>query len=71
MPNNSSCQRKAPNVIVDFFMVQESIAKAKNICSERLEVRRTARSLDTEITRLRANIETQREHQGNREEIVR
>lgn len=54
-----------------FFMVQEYIAKAKNICSERLEVRRTARSLDTEITRLRANIETQREHQGDREEIVR
>lgn len=52
-------------------MVQESMAKAKNICSERLEVRRTARSLDTEITRLMANIETQREHQGNREEIVR
>lgn len=52
-------------------MVQESIAKAKKICSEQLEVRRTARSLDTEITRLKFQIETQREHQGNREEIVR
>lgn len=71
MQNNSPCQRKALNVIEDFFMVQEYIAKAQNICSERLEVRRTARSLDTEITRLRANIETQREHQGDREEIVR
>lgn len=52
-------------------MVQESIAKAKTFCSERLEVRRTARSLDTEITRLHSKIETQTEHQGNREDIVR
>lgn len=52
-------------------MVQDSIAKAKEICSEQLEVRRTAKSLDTEITRLKFKIETQTEHQGNREEIVR
>uniref|UniRef100_H3D3W7 Structural maintenance of chromosomes protein 6 n=1 Tax=Tetraodon nigroviridis TaxID=99883 RepID=H3D3W7_TETNG len=51
--------------------LQESIAKAKKFCSEQLEVRRTARSLDTEITRLKSKIETQREHQGDREEIVR
>lgn len=52
-------------------MFQESTAKAIEICPERLEVRRTAKSLDTEISRLKANIETQREHQGDREEIVR
>lgn len=52
-------------------MVQESISKAKKIWSERLEVRRTPRSLDTEITRLKVKIDTQMEHQGNREEIVR
>lgn len=52
-------------------MVQESIAKAKKICPEQLEVRRTPRSLDTEITRLKVKIATQREHQGDREQIVR
>lgn len=52
-------------------MVQESIAKAKEICPEQLVVRRTARSLDTEISRLKVKIATQREHQGDRGEIVR
>ncbi|XP_056873039.1 structural maintenance of chromosomes protein 6-like [Takifugu flavidus] len=51
--------------------LQESIAKAKEICPEQLVVRRTARSLDAEITRLKVKIATQREHQGDREEIVR
>lgn len=67
----SKCHSSALIPINRLFMVQESIAKAKKICSEKLEVRRTARSLDTEITRLKFKIETQREHQGNREEIVR
>lgn len=52
-------------------MVQESIAKAKEIWPEQLAVRRTARSLDAEINRLKVKIATQREHQGDREEIVR
>lgn len=52
-------------------MVQESIAKAKEICPEQLVVRRTAKSLDSEISRLKAKIATQSEYQGDREEIVR
>lgn len=59
------------SLINRYFLVQESIAKAKEICPEQLVVRRTARSLDTEITRLKVKIATQREHQGDREEIVR
>lgn len=52
-------------------MVQESVAKATRICPERLEVRRTARSLDSEISRLKVKISTQTEYQGDREEVVR
>ncbi|XP_019953345.2 structural maintenance of chromosomes protein 6 [Paralichthys olivaceus] len=51
--------------------VQASVSKASEICAERLEVRRTARSLDSEISRLKVKISTQQEQQGDREEIVR
>uniref|UniRef100_A0A3B4A2C9 RecF/RecN/SMC N-terminal domain-containing protein n=1 Tax=Periophthalmus magnuspinnatus TaxID=409849 RepID=A0A3B4A2C9_9GOBI len=49
--------------------LEASIAKASEICAERLEVRRTARSLDTEINRLKVKISTQQEQQGDREEV--
>lgn len=52
-------------------MVQTSVAKATTICPERLEVRRTARSLDSEISRLKVKITTQQEQQGDREDVVR
>uniref|UniRef100_UPI0037E8A562 structural maintenance of chromosomes protein 6 n=1 Tax=Semicossyphus pulcher TaxID=241346 RepID=UPI0037E8A562 len=51
--------------------LQTSVAKATEICPERLEVRRTPRSLDTEISRLKVKITTQQEQQGDREEVVR
>ncbi|XP_054474531.1 structural maintenance of chromosomes protein 6-like [Anoplopoma fimbria] len=51
--------------------LQASVAKATKICPERLEVRRTARSLDSEINRLKVKITTQQEQQGDREEVVR
>ncbi|XP_053192459.1 structural maintenance of chromosomes protein 6-like [Scomber japonicus] len=51
--------------------LQTSISKAQEICPERLEVRRTARSLDSEINRLKVKITTQQEQQGDREEVVR
>ncbi|XP_028460510.1 structural maintenance of chromosomes protein 6 [Perca flavescens] len=51
--------------------LQISVAKATEICPERLEVRRTARSLDSEINRLKVKITTQQEQQGDREEVVR
>uniref|UniRef100_A0A665WVQ6 Structural maintenance of chromosomes protein 6 n=1 Tax=Echeneis naucrates TaxID=173247 RepID=A0A665WVQ6_ECHNA len=41
------------------------------ISPERLEVRRTARSIDSEINRLKVKISTQQEQQGDREEVVR
>ncbi len=47
------------------------MAKATKICPERLDVRRTARSLDSEISRLKVKITTQQEQQGDREEVVR
>ncbi|CAL9694223.1 unnamed protein product [Knipowitschia caucasica] len=51
--------------------LQASTTKASEICAERLEVRRTARSLDTEINRLKVKISTQQEQQGDPQEVVR
>uniref|UniRef100_A0A7N8Y1I0 Structural maintenance of chromosomes protein 6 n=1 Tax=Mastacembelus armatus TaxID=205130 RepID=A0A7N8Y1I0_9TELE len=50
--------------------LEESVAKATKISPERQEVRRTAKSLDSEINRVKVKITTQQE-QGDREEIVR
>ncbi|XP_068433413.1 structural maintenance of chromosomes protein 6-like [Clinocottus analis] len=51
--------------------LQTSVKKATTICPERREVRRTARSLDSEINHLKVKITTQQEQQGDREEVVR
>uniref|UniRef100_A0A8C1TWR5 Structural maintenance of chromosomes protein 6 n=1 Tax=Cyprinus carpio TaxID=7962 RepID=A0A8C1TWR5_CYPCA len=51
--------------------LQASIAKASEICPERLDVRRTAKSLDSEISRLRHKINTQQDQHGHRDIIVR
>ncbi|XP_029281710.1 structural maintenance of chromosomes protein 6 [Cottoperca gobio] len=51
--------------------LQSSVEKATEICPERVEVRRTARSLDSEINRLKVKITTQQEQQGDREEVVK
>nr|XP_055058867.1 structural maintenance of chromosomes protein 6-like [Misgurnus anguillicaudatus]XP_055058868.1 structural maintenance of chromosomes protein 6-like [Misgurnus anguillicaudatus] len=51
--------------------LQASMAKASEICSERIEVRRTAKSLDSEISRLKNKINTQQDQQGDRDMIVR
>lgn len=51
--------------------LQDSIAKASEMSAERLEVRRTVRSLDSEINRLKVKITTQQEQQGDREEVIR
>uniref|UniRef100_A0A8C2ZGE5 Structural maintenance of chromosomes protein 6 n=1 Tax=Cyclopterus lumpus TaxID=8103 RepID=A0A8C2ZGE5_CYCLU len=50
---------------------KEQELQATTICPERLDVRRTARSLDSEITRLKVKITTQQDQQGDREEVVR
>ncbi|XP_058603859.1 structural maintenance of chromosomes protein 6-like [Onychostoma macrolepis] len=52
-------------------VLQASIAKASEICPERLDVRRTAKSLDSEISRLKHKINTQQDQQGHRDTIVR
>lgn len=59
------------SLMICFTLVQTSVAKAREICPERLEGRRTPRSLDSEINRLKVKIATQQEQQGNREEVVR
>ncbi|XP_071999719.1 structural maintenance of chromosomes protein 6 [Engystomops pustulosus] len=51
--------------------LEEKISKAKQIFPDRLEVSRTARSLDTEINHLRAKINSEHNLHGNREEIIR
>ncbi|KAG1931921.1 structural maintenance of chromosomes protein 6 [Pimephales promelas] len=51
--------------------LQASIAKASEICPDRLDVRRTAKSLDSEISRLKHKINTQQDQQGHRDTIVR
>ncbi|XP_016382160.1 structural maintenance of chromosomes protein 6-like [Sinocyclocheilus rhinocerous] len=52
-------------------LLQASIARALEICPERLDVRRTAKSLDSEFSRLRHEINTQQDQQGHRDTIVR
>ncbi|KAF4116833.1 hypothetical protein G5714_001386 [Onychostoma macrolepis] len=52
-------------------VLQASIAKASEICPERLDVRKTAKSLDSEISCLRHKINTQQDQQGHRDTIVR
>ncbi|XP_077167241.1 structural maintenance of chromosomes protein 6 [Paroedura picta] len=49
----------------------EMIAKASEIHPERVEVNRTVKSLDTEMNRLREEINSERERTGDREEIIR
>uniref|UniRef100_A0A8C5HJI8 Structural maintenance of chromosomes protein 6 n=1 Tax=Gouania willdenowi TaxID=441366 RepID=A0A8C5HJI8_GOUWI len=51
--------------------LQASSAKASEICAERMDISRTARSLDTEINRLKVKISTQQDQQGDPKEIVR
>lgn len=51
--------------------LEEKISKAKLIFPERIEVSRTARSLDTEISHLRAKITSEHHLHGNREEIIK
>ncbi|KAE8605149.1 hypothetical protein XENTR_v10014988 [Xenopus tropicalis] len=51
--------------------LEVKISQAKCVCPERIEVSRTARSLDTEITRLREKINSEEVLHGNREEIIK
>ncbi|KAM6279637.1 structural maintenance of chromosomes protein 6 isoform 2-T2 [Porphyrio hochstetteri] len=50
--------------------LEEKIAQAKQICSERIEVNRTLKSLDAEMNRLRERINSESNCHGNREEII-
>lgn len=51
--------------------LQASLAKAIELCPERQEVVRSARSLDSEMVRLDIKIKAQAEQQGDREEVTR
>ncbi|XP_068280613.1 structural maintenance of chromosomes protein 6 isoform X2 [Nyctibius grandis] len=50
--------------------LEEKIAQARQIYSERLEVSRTVKSLDAEMNRLRERINSENDRHGNREEII-
>uniref|UniRef100_A0A665WVZ6 Structural maintenance of chromosomes protein 6 n=1 Tax=Echeneis naucrates TaxID=173247 RepID=A0A665WVZ6_ECHNA len=64
-------QKTAKVKILTSYKPVTSVSKATEISPERLEVRRTARSIDSEINRLKVKISTQQEQQGDREEVVR
>ncbi|KAL1279878.1 hypothetical protein QQF64_014478 [Cirrhinus molitorella] len=59
------------NLSVKDQKLQASIAKASEICSERLGVMRTAKSLDSEMSRLRHKINTQQDLQSHRDTIIK
>ncbi|KFQ34223.1 Structural maintenance of chromosomes protein 6, partial [Merops nubicus] len=50
--------------------LEEKTAQARQICSERVEVSRTVKSLDAEMNRLREKINSESHRHGNREEII-
>ncbi|XP_055569009.1 structural maintenance of chromosomes protein 6 [Falco cherrug] len=51
--------------------LEEKVAQARQICSERIEVNRTVKSLDVEMIRLRERINLESARHGNREEIIK
>ncbi|XP_046869724.1 structural maintenance of chromosomes protein 6 isoform X2 [Hypomesus transpacificus] len=51
--------------------MKEYVAKAKEISQERQDVNRSAKSIDTEITRLRKRISVQESSHGDQEQVVR
>ncbi|NWZ82120.1 SMC6 protein, partial [Poecile atricapillus] len=50
--------------------LEEKMAKARQIFSDRIKVSRTVKSLDAEMNRLREKINSESSHRGNREEII-
>ncbi|KAM6961221.1 structural maintenance of chromosomes protein 6 [Aplochiton taeniatus] len=50
---------------------KESVAKASEICPERLEVNRSAKSMDSELSRLRRRVSVQESNHGDPELVVR
>ncbi|NXG74890.1 SMC6 protein, partial [Baryphthengus martii] len=50
--------------------LEEKMAQARQIYSERIEVSRTVKSLDAEMNRLRERINSENDRHGNREEII-
>uniref|UniRef100_A0A8C4XKP9 Structural maintenance of chromosomes protein 6 n=1 Tax=Falco tinnunculus TaxID=100819 RepID=A0A8C4XKP9_FALTI len=51
--------------------LEEKVAQARQIYSERIEVNRTVKSLDVEMIRLRERINLESARHGNREEIIK
>uniref|UniRef100_A0A6I8NTN1 Structural maintenance of chromosomes protein 6 n=1 Tax=Ornithorhynchus anatinus TaxID=9258 RepID=A0A6I8NTN1_ORNAN len=67
----ASLKRKEEDLAAKEKELEVKISQAKQICSERKEVNRTARSIDMEIIRLREKINSESNRQGNREEILK
>ncbi|OCT81266.1 structural maintenance of chromosomes protein 6 isoform X2 [Xenopus laevis] len=64
-------QKRKEEVSAKEQELEVQISQAKCICPERIEVSRTARSLDTEINQLREKINSEEVLHGNREEIIK
>ncbi|XP_048842118.1 structural maintenance of chromosomes protein 6-like isoform X2 [Brienomyrus brachyistius] len=67
----SGIQKLKADLEVKQKELEASILKAAEICPERLEVRRTAKSLDSEINRLKQKISNQQDLQGDRDEVIK
>ncbi|NWS86291.1 SMC6 protein, partial [Toxostoma redivivum] len=68
---HEACINKHKDLLVSKGkQLEEKMAKARQIFSERIEVTRTIKSLDAEMNRLREKIVLESSHRGNRDEIV-
>ncbi|KAG7461051.1 hypothetical protein MATL_G00205940 [Megalops atlanticus] len=63
-------QRLKADLEVKEKELKASIEKATEICPK-MEVKRTAKSLDSEISRLKQKISAQQDQQGDRDEVIR
>ncbi|NXH55340.1 SMC6 protein, partial [Rhabdornis inornatus] len=68
---HEACINKHKDLLVSKGkQLEEKMAKARQIFSERIEVARTVKSLDAEMNRLREKIVLESSHRGNRDEII-
>ncbi|KAG8450462.1 hypothetical protein GDO86_002934 [Hymenochirus boettgeri] len=71
MEHLGSIQKRKHELSTKEKDLELKISQAKCVYPEQIEVTRTARSLDTEINRLREKINSEEDLHGNREEIIK
>ncbi|KAM4695476.1 structural maintenance of chromosomes protein 6 isoform 2-T2 [Discoglossus pictus] len=67
----SCIQKRKEELFAKEKELEEKNSQAKHVFPQRLEVTRSARSLDTEIVRLKEKLVSERDLHGNREEIIK